>query len=99
MLMLAIGFHDIDFAGSGRTANKLLVADDLEMGFAGRKLFSQISFTLAPGASVALKITVSSTATTGQYFGEIKLTPSRAGLPKKSRAIWPSCPGSSRCIW
>ncbi|MBB5869840.1 subtilisin family serine protease [Allocatelliglobosispora scoriae] len=43
---------------------------------------SPTSFTLAPGASVALKITVSSTATTGQYFGEIKLTPSRAGLPK-----------------
>ncbi|HEX5542196.1 MAG TPA: S8 family serine peptidase [Micromonospora sp.] len=38
-------------------------------------------FTLPAGKSVDLKITISSTAPTKQLFGEIKLTPTRAGLP------------------
>lgn len=38
-------------------------------------------FTVRAGKSVNLKITISSTAPTGQYFGEIKLVPAAAGLP------------------
>ncbi len=38
-------------------------------------------FTVKPGKSADLKITISSTAPTGQYFGEIKLVPASSGLP------------------
>ncbi|HEX6970454.1 MAG TPA: S8 family serine peptidase [Micromonosporaceae bacterium] len=38
-------------------------------------------FTVRPGRSVDLRITISSTAPTQQLFGEIKLTPTRGGLP------------------
>jgi hypothetical protein len=38
-------------------------------------------FTVAAGGSVALKITIRSTAPTAQYFGQVKLDPARAGLP------------------
>src|SRR5262249_31132180 len=49
---------------------------------AGSKItVSRASSTRAAGASVPLKITVSSSAPTAQYFGEITLDPSRAGLP------------------
>jgi subtilisin family serine protease len=39
------------------------------------------TFTLAPGKSINLRITITSTAPTGQYFGEVRLDPLRAGLP------------------
>nr|MDT0662639.1 S8 family serine peptidase [Micromonospora sp. DSM 115978] len=39
------------------------------------------SFSLAPGRSVDLTITISSTAPTAQVFGEIRLDATRAGLP------------------
>ena len=42
---------------------------------------SPASFSLAPGRSVDLSITISSTAETAQVFGEIKLDATRAGLP------------------
>ncbi|MDG4828041.1 S8 family serine peptidase [Solwaraspora sp. WMMD1047] len=42
---------------------------------------SPSSFSLAPGRSVNLKITISSTAPTAQVFGEVKLDATRAGLP------------------
>lgn len=45
---------DIAFSGTDRTANKLLVADGLSMGFGERKLFSDLSFTLAPGVRLGL---------------------------------------------
>ncbi|HVW37929.1 MAG TPA: ABC-F family ATP-binding cassette domain-containing protein, partial [Pirellulales bacterium] len=45
---------EIDFSGSGRTANKLLSAVDLAMGFGGRTLFSEASFTLSPGDRLGL---------------------------------------------
>ena len=49
---------------------------------AGSKItVSPNSFTLIPGDSVRLTITVSSDAPTGQYFGQIKLDPSRNSLP------------------
>ena len=49
---------------------------------AGSKItVSPDSFTLIPGDSVRLTITVSSDAPTGQYFGQIKLDPSRNSLP------------------
>ncbi len=38
-------------------------------------------FTLAPGRSVALTVTITSTAPAGQRFGEIRLEPQRNGLP------------------
>ena len=40
------------------------------------------SFTLPPGKSVDLKITISSTAPSQQLFGEIRLTPQGKGLPE-----------------
>jgi subtilisin family serine protease len=39
------------------------------------------TFTVPAGGSQILKITVSSSAAEGQYFGEIKLDANRAGLP------------------
>ncbi|HEX4147786.1 MAG TPA: ABC-F family ATP-binding cassette domain-containing protein, partial [Pirellulales bacterium] len=45
---------DIDFGDTGRTANKLLVAENLQFSYAGRKLFDQVSFTLAPGDRMGL---------------------------------------------
>jgi subtilisin family serine protease len=49
---------------------------------AGSKItVSPSSFNLAPGDSMRLTITVSSNAPTGQYFGQIKLDPSRNSLP------------------
>ncbi|MBV1855276.1 S8 family serine peptidase [Catellatospora tritici] len=42
---------------------------------------SPSTFTLAPGKSVKLTVTISSWAETGQYFGQIKLTPTKAGQP------------------
>jgi len=42
---------------------------------------SPSSFTVQPGKSVSLKITITSSATKGQYFGQILLTPSRTDLP------------------
>ncbi len=37
-------------------------------------------FTLEPGASIDLEITLESTLTSGQHFAEIKLVPNRAGV-------------------
>jgi subtilisin family serine protease len=49
---------------------------------AGSKItVSPSTFTVPAGGTVSLKITVSSTAAEGQYFGEIKLDPSRNSLP------------------
>ncbi len=45
---------DINFSASGRTANKLLSVEDVEMGFGDRTLFSEVSFTLAPGDRLGL---------------------------------------------
>jgi ATP-binding cassette subfamily F protein uup len=45
---------DIDFTDTGRTANKLLVAENLQFSYAGRRLFSQVGFTLAPGDRLGL---------------------------------------------
>ncbi len=42
---------------------------------------SPSSFNLAPGDSIRLRVTVSSTAPTAQYFGQIKLDPARNSLP------------------
>ena len=39
------------------------------------------SFTVKPGKSVQLRIEISSTAPTAQYFGEIRLVPATAKLP------------------
>lgn len=39
------------------------------------------TFTVKAGKSVDLKITITSTAATGQYFGEIRLDPAAASLP------------------
>jgi subtilisin family serine protease len=39
------------------------------------------SFTLDPGQSVQLRITIRSTAPTAQYFGEVRLTPVGGGSP------------------
>lgn len=38
-------------------------------------------FTVAPGKSVELSITIRSTAPKGQYFGEVRLAPVSRGLP------------------
>jgi hypothetical protein len=38
-------------------------------------------FSVRPGRSVALRITISSSAPTGQYFGEIRLRPDSRSLP------------------
>lgn len=45
---------EIDFSSSGRIANKLLTAENLAMGFDGRTLFQNISFTLSPGDCLGL---------------------------------------------
>ncbi|WP_212832205.1 S8 family serine peptidase [Catellatospora sp. TT07R-123] len=42
---------------------------------------SPSTFTLLPGKSVKLTITISSWAETAQLFGQIKLTPTKAGQP------------------
>jgi hypothetical protein len=42
---------------------------------------SPSTFTLAAGASVALKITITSGAPKAQYFGQVRLVPTTAGLP------------------
>jgi len=42
---------------------------------------SPSSFTLAAGASATLKITIKSSAPTAQYFGQVRLVPSRSSLP------------------
>ena len=39
-------------------------------------------FTVRPGQSVDLTITITSTAPTGQYFGEVRLSPDRDSLPR-----------------
>jgi len=39
------------------------------------------SFTLDPGESIELSITIESTAPHGQYFGQVRLVPQRAGYP------------------
>ncbi len=39
-------------------------------------------FSVRPGRSVALRITITSSAPTGQYFGEIQLKPESRSLPK-----------------
>lgn len=39
-------------------------------------------FSVRPGRSVALRITITSSAPTGQYFGEIQLKPESKSLPK-----------------
>ncbi|WP_203832005.1 S8 family serine peptidase [Catellatospora citrea] len=42
---------------------------------------SPSTFTLNPGKSAQLKITIASSAPTAQYFGQISLDPSRSGMP------------------
>lgn len=39
------------------------------------------TFTLDPGQSIELSITIESTAPKGQYFGEVQLVPRRGGAP------------------
>ncbi len=45
---------DIAFTSTDRTANKLLVAEDVTMGFGERRLFKGLNFTLAPGTRLGL---------------------------------------------
>jgi ATP-binding cassette subfamily F protein uup len=45
---------DIAFSGSQRVANKLLVVEDLEKSFGGRKLFSRLSFSLTAGMRLGI---------------------------------------------
>lgn len=42
---------------------------------------SPSQFSVAPGGTVDLKITISSSAPTGQLFGEVRIDPARNGLP------------------
>jgi ATP-binding cassette subfamily F protein uup len=81
---------EIDFSSSGRTANKLLVAEDLEMGFGDRKLFSNISFTLAPGDRLGLLGTNGSGKTTLLRLLTGELEPQRGKLQRARRlsVIW-----------
>jgi subtilisin family serine protease len=42
---------------------------------------SPSSFSVAPGATVKLDITIKSSASSGQFFGQVKLVPTRSGVP------------------
>ncbi len=42
---------------------------------------SPSSFSVAPGKSVKLSITIKSSAPEGQFFGQVRLVPQRSGLP------------------
>jgi ATP-binding cassette subfamily F protein uup len=44
----------IDFADTGRVANKLLVAENLQFSYGPRQLFSDVSFTLTAGDRLGL---------------------------------------------
>ncbi|HUY87398.1 MAG TPA: ABC-F family ATP-binding cassette domain-containing protein [Pirellulales bacterium] len=81
---------EIDFAGSGRTANKLLTAIDLEMGFGGRTLFSQASFTLSPGDRLGLIGANGSGKTTLLRILTEQLQPERGRLERAGRlsVVW-----------
>ncbi len=57
---------------------------------------SPSKFNLPAGRSVDLKITISSTAPTGQLFGEIKLTPTKKGTCPPCTCRWPSCRSRAR---
>ncbi len=45
---------DIQFAETGRKANKLLVAENLSFAYEGRELFHDVEFLLAPGDRLGL---------------------------------------------
>ncbi len=81
---------DINFSGSGRTANKLLTAEDLEMGFGGRKLFSEVSFTLSPGDRLGLIGSNGSGKTTLLRILSGQLQPQRGTLERARRleVVW-----------
>jgi ABC transport system ATP-binding/permease protein len=81
---------DIDFSGSGRKANKLLVAKDLEMGFGARKLFAGVSFMLSPSDRLGLIGANGSGKTTLLRIIAGQLTPERGTLEKARRleVVW-----------
>jgi ATP-binding cassette subfamily F protein uup len=81
---------DIDFSSSGRKANKLLSAKDLEMGFGARKLFAGVSFTLSPGDRLGLIGANGSGKTTLLRIIAGQLTPERGTLEKARRleVVW-----------
>jgi ATP-binding cassette subfamily F protein uup len=45
---------DIKFTDTGRTANKLLVAEEVQFSYGNRQLFHDVSFVLAPGDRLGL---------------------------------------------
>ncbi|HEV7224315.1 MAG TPA: ABC-F family ATP-binding cassette domain-containing protein [Pirellulales bacterium] len=81
---------DIDFGSSGRTANKLLAVADLQMGFAGRQLFNQVSFTLSPGDRLGLIGTNGSGKTTLLRILTGELQPERGAIQRARRlsVVW-----------
>ena len=81
---------EIDFAGSGRTANKLLTAIELGHGYDGRSLFGQASFTLSPGDRLGLIGANGSGKTTLLKILAGELQPERGRIERAKRlsVVW-----------
>ncbi|HVX59745.1 MAG TPA: ABC-F family ATP-binding cassette domain-containing protein [Pirellulales bacterium] len=81
---------DINFSASGRTANKLLSVEDVEMGFGERKLFSEVSFTLSPGDRLGLIGSNGSGKTTLLRILSGQLQPQRGSIDRARRleVVW-----------
>ena len=81
---------DINFSASGRTANKLLSVEDVEMGFGERKLFSEVSFTLSPGDRLGLIGSNGSGKTTLLRILSGQLQPQQGSIDRARRleVVW-----------
>jgi ATP-binding cassette subfamily F protein uup len=81
---------DINFTDSGRTANKLLVADELRFRYGDRTIFSDVSFELAPGDCLGLLGANGSGKTTLMRLltGELQPDAGRIRQARQLSVVW-----------
>ncbi|HEX3871737.1 MAG TPA: ABC-F family ATP-binding cassette domain-containing protein [Pirellulales bacterium] len=77
---------DIQFSETGRTANKLLVAENLAFAYDGRQLFRDVNFLLAPGDRLGLLGANGSGKTTLMRLLSGELQPA-SGTIKQARGL------------
>ncbi len=77
---------DIQFAETGRKANKLLVAENLSFAYEGRELFHDVEFLLAPGDRLGLLGANGSGKTTLMRLLSGELKP-KTGTIKQARGL------------
>ena len=78
---------DIKFADTGRTANKLLVAEELQFSYGDRQLFHDVSFVLAPGDRLGLLGANGSGKTTLMRLLTGQLQPQRRHDPASPQSV------------